>query len=258
MKFVAITFDDGREDNYSVAFPILRKLGFPATVYCTTGFIDGTWKKKDDWYSAEAALSVQQLKELKAAGWEIGLHGDKHITEIDDTRVALEKMKKWEIFEKSIGYSLPDSTVNQDNLRVVKELLYPQTILYFRVGRNINTKSLKYRILFVLYTFLNIQLAYNSFNKNNVCLANNIDKMRICSVVVRRKDKPKMILRFIKSLPNDTFVVLMFHSIHHDNNVYKNDPWNWSETNFNYFCSVMKDCEDICVTTVEKAIKGVS
>ena len=166
MKFVAITFDDGREDNYSVAFPILRKLGFPATVYCTTGFIDGTWKKKDDWYSAEAALSVQQLKELKAAGWEIGLHGDKHITEIDDTRVALEKMKKWEIFEKSIGYSLPDSTVNQDNLRVVKELLYPQTILYFRVGRNINTKSLKYRILFVLYTFLNIQLAYNSFNKN--------------------------------------------------------------------------------------------
>lgn len=56
-RAVVITIDDGYESAYRYALPLLRKYGFPATLFVYTDFI-----------GAGDALSWQQLQELAASG----------------------------------------------------------------------------------------------------------------------------------------------------------------------------------------------
>jgi peptidoglycan/xylan/chitin deacetylase (PgdA/CDA1 family) len=63
----AITIDDGWNDGYTHAFPIMRKLGYVATFFVISSRIDSA-----------GFLSRRQLLELQAAGNEIGNHTSHH------------------------------------------------------------------------------------------------------------------------------------------------------------------------------------
>lgn len=61
---VVITFDSNKLGNYRKAFPVMKELGFVGTIYVVTNQINGS-----------GVMTSQQLKELVAAGWEVGSKG---------------------------------------------------------------------------------------------------------------------------------------------------------------------------------------
>ncbi|MEO8303531.1 MAG: polysaccharide deacetylase family protein [Betaproteobacteria bacterium] len=67
-KSVLITIDDGYRATYDIAYPILKKYGFPATVFLYSDFV-----------GAGDALTYPQMKELIASGLvEIQPHSKTH------------------------------------------------------------------------------------------------------------------------------------------------------------------------------------
>jgi len=60
-RAAAISFDDGYADNYSVALPILKRHGLPATIFVATGFLDGGRMWNDTVIESVRASSLQLL-----------------------------------------------------------------------------------------------------------------------------------------------------------------------------------------------------
>ena len=66
-KSVIITFDDGYKDNYSCAYPILKKYRLPATIFLATGHIGNN--KLFWWDKIAYVVKKSKIKEFKLKGF---------------------------------------------------------------------------------------------------------------------------------------------------------------------------------------------
>ncbi len=115
-KSIVITLDDGYEDNYTAAFPVLKKYGLKATVFMVTTTIDVN----------PNCLTSAQLKEMDKAGIEIESHTvthrdldslsyDEQLAELKDSKAALEKL-----LGRSVDYvAYPTGKYNDDTIKAV-------------------------------------------------------------------------------------------------------------------------------------------
>lgn len=97
---IIITFDDGNLNNYTAAFPIMQKYGFTGVLYIVGNYM-----------GADQFMNVDQIREMAAAGWEVGSHGMNHkdltLLEPQEQRSEIVDSKKY--LENTLG--VPINTI---------------------------------------------------------------------------------------------------------------------------------------------------
>ncbi len=73
---VLVTFDDGYMSTWEQAYPMLAARRIPGVVFVPTALVGATsaWD-----VHPEPLLQPAHLRELEAAGWDIGLHSHRHL-----------------------------------------------------------------------------------------------------------------------------------------------------------------------------------
>lgn len=121
---VLITIDDGYENSYNNAFPVLKEFGFKACVFMITSFIDKV-----------PCLHADEMREMEKSGVTIESHTvshrklselsyDEQKTELKDSKEALEK-----VLGRKVNYlAYPSGKFNNDTLALDKELGYTMAL----------------------------------------------------------------------------------------------------------------------------------
>lgn len=126
--FICLTFDDGYQDTYEVAYPLLKSLNIPFVVYITTGFVDNTAKMW--WYDTIDVMSWEQIRSMDSDPLcTIGAHTLSHhrITELSKEEAYREIYESKRRLEEMLGhdichFSYPHGDYNADTLDIVKQI----------------------------------------------------------------------------------------------------------------------------------------
>lgn len=142
-KCVAITFDDGYEDNYTNALPILKQHQAKGTLYLVVNRHDNDWsvQKKAHHDSGElmreAKLSDQQVQDMVKSGCiELGGHTTNHINfattskeqkskEVTESKQFLESR----FATKVTSFAYPFGILTEEDPALIEQAGYDNAVL---------------------------------------------------------------------------------------------------------------------------------
>lgn len=131
-KPVIITFDDGYENVYSQAYPILAEVNFTGVIFVISDFLEkyNTWESVS-FQKKYKHLSGEQVIKLKRAGFEIGSHSRSHHylpalsdSELDDEITGSKRYLEELTGDPVISFSYPYGRYNDRIIDVLQRAGY--------------------------------------------------------------------------------------------------------------------------------------
>ncbi|WP_371368824.1 Poly-beta-1,6-N-acetyl-D-glucosamine N-deacetylase [Sporomusa rhizae] len=141
-KPILITFDDGYLDNYTNAYPILKKYGFTATIFIVTDLVGHD----------ERFMTWDQIRQMQQDGFVFGSHTVSHIalTNLPRNQAMDELVNSRKEIERQLGtkvryFAYPTGAYNQQVEEMVKQAGYRAafTIRYGQAGIDSNPYALE-------------------------------------------------------------------------------------------------------------------
>lgn len=193
-KSLIISFDDGNQTDYTIAFPLLEKLGFKGTFFLTSDFVD-----------KPGHLNKSQILKMSQAGMEFGTHGKTHkfLSTLDENELNLELSESKKMLEQITGkkievLSLPGGYHSSEVKRMAQELGY-RGICTSKFGLNENNND--------AFELKRISLRFSDHFSQFVSIVNQDKKLYL------KKKLRENFLSFFKRIlgPNNYFKLWNFY-----------------------------------------------
>ena len=190
-KPIAITIDDGYKSTYTLAYPVLKKYNFPATLFIYTNFIEKN----------NGSLTWEEIREMTKNNIEIGSHTLSHCN--------LLKYKKNENYETYFT-------------RIRREIFLSKEILESKIQGKVKFFAYPYGVYSPAIKNLVIQAGYEGIlNANSMNNTLNADPFSLNRQIIFGQSSFNSFIRILHQRPLNTSQIFPYDGIIESNQLVK-------------------------------------
>lgn len=250
--YVCFSFDDGRIDNYTIAYPILKKYKLSATFNITTGYVEGKFEKNR--LTNADPMTVNMVRELSQDPMiEIAGHGYWHKNSIDDILQGISALKQHLGSDRIEGFASPGTGLDLSYYHQHKQELLNSGVNYVRLSLRYlslaKVKILIRKISRILPSPILYRWAYQD------TLMDTVKNDILYSVPVLSGVSVSQLISLVNyAIKKQKICILMLHSIVDDGQV--RDNWDFEKSKFESLCQYLQNKQSqgkVEVVTTKKA-----
>lgn len=190
-KPVVITIDDGFKSNYTLAYPVLKKHNFPATLFIYTNFIEKN----------NGSLTWEEIREMTKNNIEIGSHSLSHYN--------LLKYKNNENYETYLA-------------RIRREIFLSKEILENKIGSKAKFFAYPYGVYSPIIKNLVIQAGYEGIlNANNMNNTLTVDPFSLNRQIIFGQNSFNSFIRILNQRPLNASKIFPYDGVIESNQLVK-------------------------------------
>ena len=243
MKYIVLSFDDGKKDFFTNTLPILKKHGIPAVLNVVSNFANNPRHEG-------VFVTWDEIKICKDSGVEIANHSANHSNETDQIILGKEQICSHLGFSDAIGFASPYSTICKDNLHIYQPLIDSGCIKYIRSGNKVKRDGKFHIVLYVVYKCTKNKKIFLWYNRRNFIKLNDSLPAVFPSITSNNENSLRHIIYCIEKMPDNSAVIINFHCIvkSPDEGV-DIGKWYNDTDEFEQFCSYLSQNNNISVIT---------